>query len=198
MEIKIKLNKIKKEKNRINIKRKKTNIIWIVILILILMASIINIMYTKNNKISYVLISLIPIDLIAILFTNRKLKKEWNNENEKELQINKEKEVQDTETKNELDKLNSQIEILEKNINDQKLEINQINSKINLEINLEKEKIKNKYENKIEKEKLIDYCNQKNIDEEIENIYQQLLPGTKHSDEEKQEHVNRIKQQYKK
>ena len=36
------------------------------------------------------------------------------------------------------------------------------------------------------------------IDEEIENIYQQLLPGTKLSDEEKQEHVNRIKQQYKK
>ena len=35
-------------------------------------------------------------------------------------------------------------------------------------------------------------------DEEIENIYQQLLPGTKLSDEEKQEHVNRIKQQYKK
>ena len=30
------------------------------------------------------------------------------------------------------------------------------------------------------------------IDEEIENIYQQLLPGTKLSDEEKQEHVNRI------
>ena len=36
------------------------------------------------------------------------------------------------------------------------------------------------------------------IDEEIENIYQQHLPGTKLSDEEKQEHVNRIKQQYKK
>lgn len=36
------------------------------------------------------------------------------------------------------------------------------------------------------------------IDEEIENIYQQLLPGTKLSNEEKQEHVNRIKQQYKK
>ena len=35
-------------------------------------------------------------------------------------------------------------------------------------------------------------------DEQIENIYQQLLPGTKLSDEEKQEHVNRIKQQYKK
>lgn len=34
-------------------------------------------------------------------------------------------------------------------------------------------------------------------DEQIENIYQQLLPGTKLSDEEKQEHVNRIKQQYK-
>lgn len=35
-------------------------------------------------------------------------------------------------------------------------------------------------------------------DEQIENIYQQLLPGTKLSDEEKQEYVNRIKQQYKK
>ena len=35
-------------------------------------------------------------------------------------------------------------------------------------------------------------------DEQIENIYQQLLPGTKLSAEEKQEHVNRIKQQYKK
>ena len=35
-------------------------------------------------------------------------------------------------------------------------------------------------------------------DEQIENVYQMLLPGTKLSDEEKQEHVNRIKQQYKK
>jgi len=35
-------------------------------------------------------------------------------------------------------------------------------------------------------------------DEQIEIVYQQLLPGTKLSDEEKQEHVNRIKQQYKK
>ena len=34
--------------------------------------------------------------------------------------------------------------------------------------------------------------------EEIENIYQKLLPGTKLSDEEKQEHINRIKKQYKK
>lgn len=34
--------------------------------------------------------------------------------------------------------------------------------------------------------------------EEIENIYQKLLPGTQLSDEEKQEHINRIKKQYKK
>lgn len=34
--------------------------------------------------------------------------------------------------------------------------------------------------------------------EEIENIYQKLLLGTQLSDEEKQEHINRIKKQYKK
>lgn len=34
--------------------------------------------------------------------------------------------------------------------------------------------------------------------EEIEEIYKSLLPGTQLNDEEKQEHIERIKRQYKK
>ena len=35
-------------------------------------------------------------------------------------------------------------------------------------------------------------------DEQIEEIYQKLLPGTKLSDAEKQEHIERIRKTYKK
>lgn len=172
--LKNKFIKIKKEKNKIKKHKKTSNFILISILLIWILISIFNIMYTKNRILSFVCICIMPLDLLAILVTNIVFYKRYQNENEKEKQIEKQEEIENIGLKNILEKIKSQIELIEKNIEEEKIEIQKLNNKINLEMNLEKEKIKNKYQNKINAEIINNYIAKENIEGEKEKTEKEL------------------------
>ena len=74
----------------------------------------------------------------------------------------------------EINNLNNEINLLEKNNNELNLEINNLNNNYILKINLEKEKIKNKYLNKLEKNEINNLINLENINFEIQNLENKL------------------------
>lgn len=167
-----KINKLNNKNKKLNKKtklknNKKINNILIIFTFLIIIISIINLLFIKIDIIKYFTIVLIPI-MIAVVFyrilSQKNIEQEKNNEDDKNL----------LEYKEQLNKINLQIELLENNNSKQKIEIEKINNKINSEINLKKEKIKNKYLNKIKNEELNYYLNNKNINFELELINNEL------------------------
>ena len=158
---KIKNNKtIKKEKNKINKK-------ILTLLILIIIINIFSIIFIKNNILKYIFLLTVPLLLIYWVIStnnlNKKIKEQENTEKNNLEKIN-----------NELNNLKNEINILEKNNIESENEINNLKNNLNLKINLEKEKIKNKYINKIEKEKIQKIINLENVNYEIENSQNKL------------------------
>ena len=158
---KIKNNKtIKKEKNKINKK-------ILTLLILIIIINIFSIIFIKNNILKYIFLLTVPMLLIYWVIAknnlNKKIKEQENTEKNNLEKIN-----------NELNNLKNEINILEKNNIESENEINNLKNNLNLKINLEKEKIKNKYINKIEKEKIQKIINLENVNYEIENSQNKL------------------------
>ena len=94
---------------------------------------------------------------------NKKIKEQENTEKNNLEKIN-----------NEINNLKNEINILEKNNIESENEINNLKNNLNLKINLEKEKIKNKYINKIEKEKIQKIINLENVNYKIENLQNKL------------------------
>ena len=141
--------KIKKQKNKIN----KLIIIISLILILINIAIII----TIKNKIKYIFLLTVPTVLIFWYFLiKNKNKKIKNNEKIEKNQKN--------ELEIELNNLENEIKIIEKNNLEINNQLKEIKNKYNLKNNLEKEKIKNKYLNKIEKEKINNFLEMENLE----------------------------------
>ena len=158
---KIKNNKtIKKEKNKINKK-------ILTLLILIIIINIFSIIFIKNNILKYIFLLTVPMLLIYWVIAknnlNKKIKEQENTEKNNLEKIN-----------NELNNLKNEINILEKNNIESENEINNLKNNLNLKINLEKEKIKNKYINKIEKEKIQKIINLENVNYKIENLQNKL------------------------
>ena len=141
--------KIKKQKNKIN----KLIIIILLILILINIATII----TIKNKIKYIFLLTVPTVLIFWHFLIKNKNKIIKN-NEK---IEKN---QKSELEIELNNLENEIKIIEKNNLEINNQLKEIKNKNNLKNNLEKEKIKNKYLNKIEKEKINNFLEMENLE----------------------------------
>ncbi len=155
-------------------KKKIINAICISIFIVFILLFILNHILIKNNSIFYILSCLIPLDLLGVFYNNMVFYKKYKKQEEKEIQLKKEEEIENNQLKKELEKINSQIEIIEKNIEEGKNEIQELNQKINMENHLEKEKIKNKYLNKMNIEKINEYLIEKNIEEEQEKVEKQL------------------------
>ena len=141
--------KIKKQKNKIN----KLIIIISLILILVNIATII----TIKNKIKYIFLLTVPTVLIFWYFLIKNKNKIIKN-NEK---IEKN---QKSELEIELNNLENEIKIIEKNNLEINNQLKEIKNKNNLKNNLEKEKIKNKYLNKIEKEKINNFLEMENLE----------------------------------
>ena len=162
----IKNNKINKKNKKINSKigNKKINNLFFIILFLLIITTIINLIFIKINIINYLSILLIPIVLGVIFYRILSQKKIKDDQNSEQL----------LKYKEELNKINLQIELLENNNSKQKIEIEKINNKIINEINLEKEKIKNNYLNKISNEELNYFLNNKNINYELDLINNEL------------------------
>ena len=97
---------------------------------------------------------------------NKKIKIEENIENNNLINIEK--------INNEINNKVNEIKILENNNNNLENEINNLKNNLILNINLEKEKIKNYYLNKIEKNKLNNLIKEKNTNNELEKIQNEI------------------------
>ena len=156
--IKNKINnkKINSEKNKLN---KKITIIFLIIILI----NILQFIFIKNKYFNYIFLLTVPTVLIFCLFLKNKIKnKELNTKNNLE-RIN-----------SEINNLNHEINLLENNNKELEEEINELKNKFNLKINLEKEKIKNNYLNKIDKNKINYFLNLENINLEIQNLENKL------------------------
>ena len=154
------LEKNKKIKNKIN--KKVINLF-----ILLLIINILQFIFIKNNIFKYIFLLTLPTYIIfSIIFLKNKknkIKKSGKNKKIEEEKINL-----------EINNLNNQIILLEKNNSELEKEINKLKNNFNLKMNLEKEKIKNKYLNKIEKNKLEENMTLEKINLQIENIQNEI------------------------
>ena len=150
----------KKIKNKINKK-----IIYLFILLLII--NILQFIFIKNNYFKYIFLLTLPTFLIfSIIFLKNKKNK---------LKIKeKNKKIEEEKINLEINNLNNQIILLEKNNTELENEINKIKNNFNLKIDLEKEKIKNKYFSKIEKYKLEEKNTLEIINFKIENLQNEI------------------------
>ncbi len=159
-----------KEINKIKNKQKKSNIIISTITLTMIIISILGIIIEKPI-ISYIAGAIGIIEIIELIIKNIIAK----NKIEKQTKIQKEKNIekikQEEEHKKEIEKIEAQIEILEKSNENQKKQIQEMQGKINLKINLEKEKIKN---DKIGKEQIEYYMKKENINYELEEMQNKI------------------------
>ena len=160
-------NKIKIEKNKkINKEKNKLNKKCIIIFFLFILINILQFSFIKNKYFNYIFLAAIPMVLIYYLFTKNKLKNKEININNNLKKVNK-----------EIEQLNYEINLLEKNNIEINKEINKLennfNSKIKnnnfTDINLKIQNIENKLSGK--KIKLhtlqLDY---QNIESKLENL----------------------------
>ena len=140
-------NKKIKNNKKNNLEKNKSNKKLILFFILIIILNIIQFIVIKNKLINYIFLLTVPTDLIFSIF----LKIKENKKIKKQEKIEKNK-INELEKINlEINNLNNEINLLEKNNDELEKEINNLKNNFNLKINSEKEKIKNKYLNKIEK-----------------------------------------------
>ena len=158
------IEKIKVEKNKLNKK-------LILIFILLIIINILQFIFIKNNIFKYIFLLTVPTFLIFWIFFIK-------NKNKLIKNIEKNKKIIEEKINLEINELNNQINLLEKNNLELNNEINKLKNNFNLKINLEKEKIKNKYEKKLEKNKINYFLNLENINYEKENI-QKILNDKK-------------------
>lgn len=132
--------------------------IFIATFIILIILNIINFILIKNKIINYLILCLIPIEIILFILKNKKIKNE-KIKNKKSEDKYKEK----------ITIINSQINLLEENIKKSQEEIEKEKQKIISEFNLEKENILNneinfKLEEKDKLEKEIEISNKKIVE----------------------------------
>ena len=132
--------------------------IFIATFIILIILNIINFILIKNKIINYLILSLIPIEIILFILKNKKIKNE-KIKNKKSEDKYKEK----------ITIINSQINLLEENIKKSQEEIEKEKQKIISEFNLEKENILNneinfKLDEKDKLEKEIEISNKKIVE----------------------------------
>lgn len=162
-EIKMQIEKnnsiLKINKNTI----KKYSVSYFIIFILNMIINLI-----LKNTIGYILGIFIFLATTGFLiFKLNKIKKENKKINQDEIKNEEE------ELKNIIKKIDTEILILEKNIEENILEIEKINQKIQKEYDVEKEKIKNAYYLKINPNELQYILQQENIEYILEKNYQE-------------------------
>ena len=152
------------EKNKkINIEKNKLNKKIFIIFLIIILINILQFILIKNKYFNFIFLLTVPTALIFLLFLKNKL-----NNKEKNIKNNSEK------INLEINNLNYEINLLEKNNIELENEIDKLKNNFNFKINLEKEKIKNNYLNKIEKNKINELINLENINLEIQKIENEL------------------------
>ena len=165
----IQKNDILQKNNIIKNKKKKTNKIFILFFIILIILNIIQFLFIKNNIINILLLSIIPVLIIIWLLKNNIENKKIKNQEKNNKKIIDEIKLKENN-------LNNEIEVLEKNNKKIIKEINNEKNNFNLKNNLEKEKIKNKFNNKIKENINLDFENlNKQFEKMQNNISQKKL-----------------------
>ncbi len=170
-ENKEKINSKKIEKNNnLYLQKNKLNKKIVIFFIILILINILQFIFIKNKIFKYIFLLTVPTYLIFSIYLKNKLNKKIK----KEEKIQKNNSEKLEKIKLDINLLKNQKEILEKNNNKLKEEINNLKNNLNLKINLEKEKIKNKYYEKIEKNKINNFLNSENIFFEIQEVQKNL------------------------
>ena len=155
-EINLKNKNIFEENKKINSEKNKLNKKIIIIFSILILINILQFILIKNKYFNYIFLLTVPTVLIFSLFLKNKIKNNLEKIN------------------SEINNLNNEIKIIEKNNSELEEEIKKLENNFNLKNNLEKEKIKNNYSNKIEKNKLNNLINSEKNNLEIQNIENKL------------------------
>ena len=161
---KIKNNKLIENKKQFKNKTiKKYNIIFL----LLILINLIWIFLIKNNSIKYLIIFTIPIYLIIYYLKINKINKKI-----KELEKQNNNNIENNE--NEINKLKNQLNLLNNNSEIMQKEIEQEKNKNIYLLNIEKQKLFNKYSDIFYIEEINEIFNENNIEKKI-NILQTLI-----------------------
>ena len=187
------IDKLIDKKNKVKKISKIEKYLFFVFEIIMLVLLTFNIMLIKNEILTKILASAIPLTFIIFLFLIFKNKNDEKRISKKikekdDLSISK-KENECIELENDLHKLNIQIEVLQKNIENLEIEINNLEEKNKNNYNFEQEKIINNYKNNLKNKKINlnnnlfeekinyeinNYLNKNNLNEEINFIENNL------------------------
>ena len=142
---KIEINNLNNKKN-IKLKQKnnkKINLFFMIFLIIIILFNLINFIFIKNKILNCLLLILIPILIIIFLII-----KKINNKKYKINNKNNSNNI-DEELENKINNLNTQINLLNEETQEQEKIIKEENNKLNSNYNLLIENLINKYNNEI-------------------------------------------------
>ena len=164
---KIKNNKLIENKKQFKNKTiKKYNIIFL----LLILINLIWIFLIKNNSIKYLIIFTIPIYLIIYYLKINKINKKI-----KELEKQNNNNIENNE--NEINKLKNQLNLLNNNSEIMQKEIEQEKNKNIYLLNIEKQKLFNKYSDIFYIEEINEIFNENNIEKKI-NILQTIIENS--------------------
>ncbi len=145
---KVNLEKSKEEnENRLNAKIKKRYFIFGIIFILLIGINILSFTFIQNKIVNYIFLTLIPIELILFIINYRK-----NNQLKKEIQKQVleqklEDKLQNQKLEEQLLMVNNQINLLEKELQNYKKEIEEEKENIDKNLILSIEEIKREHQN---------------------------------------------------
>lgn len=146
-------DKIESKIIRLETKSKRLKIFLFAVELILIILSVITFMLIENKNFSKILTTTIPITFLYflwIIFRNKKLLKMEKNKQQEKIELSiSQKNIKKDELKNELHKIEVQIEVLEKNVESQNIDIQKLEQKNEEELNFEKQKIINNCFNKL-------------------------------------------------
>lgn len=162
-EIKLNHENVFEENKKVNLEKNKLNKKMVISFLVVFLINILQFIFIKNIYFNCSFLLTVPVAFAFILLAKNKMKK-------KEIKIKSSLEKVELEINN----LNHENNLLEKNNSALEEEINQLKNKFILKINLEKEKIKNNYFNKIEANKMDELTKLEDINVELQNLENKL------------------------
>ena len=159
-----------KNYKKINEKKNKLNKKIILFFILLIAINILQFIFIKNTYFNYIFLLTVPMFLIVSI----NLKKRLNNKIKIEEEKENEQKIQYEKINSQINYLNQEENLLEKNNQEIDEKIKYLENNLNLKIHLEKEKIKNNYLNKIEENKINEFLLLENSNDEIENLQNKI------------------------
>ena len=162
-EINSKNENIYEESKKINLEKNKLNKKIIIIFLFFILINVLQFIFVKNKYFNYIFLLTVPMVLFFYFILKNKIKiKEKNTKNKLE------------KIESEVNNLNNEKNLIEKNNLELENEINKLKNNFNLKINLQIEKIKNKFSNQLELDKINYLINSENNNLEIQNIENEL------------------------